>query len=78
LAARGYGVTDPATAENYWLAPVVGLEPAIVIVNRVRAVLLLELAFPLDRSTFVIEGVGPIFRTPPVTGTASLGLEVDF
>jgi hypothetical protein len=78
LAARGYGVTAPARAETWSLAPAIGFEPAFLLADRFRIVLPLELSFPLDRPTFTIDGLGPIFRPSPVSGRVSLGLELDF
>jgi len=78
MAAAGHGVTSPSTAVVWWLAPRVGLEPSLGLIDRLRLVLPLEVSFPLYRPTFTLDGVGPVFRPALVFVRVSLGAEVRF
>lgn len=74
----GYGVTVPKQATELWVAPFGGpslglqLRPQFFLVGRV------ELSFPVARHDFVLEGVGFVYRLPPVGARLGLGVAVAF
>ncbi len=78
LAGSSYGVTHPRSAASPWVAPGLGALGAWAISPRLSLALGLEGLVPVVRNTFQITGLGDVFRPPPVTGRALLGLETRF
>jgi hypothetical protein len=78
LAARGTGVTNPTQTDVWFGAPDLAIEPAFVLAPSLRAVFPVEIAFPLDRPTFTIDGIGPVFTPPAALFRVTLGIEVLF
>jgi hypothetical protein len=75
LLARGYGVTMPVSGGGPWVAPGLGLLGLWNISPSFSLALALDGLVPVLRERFVLAGLGEIYRPPPVTGRALLGLE---
>ena len=78
LHAEGFGVTSQGSGSALWSALQGGGLFAWSAVSRLAVVARLDAAVPFARPTFVLEGLGAAFRTSPVVGRATLGLEVRF
>jgi len=76
LLGRSYGVTQPASGASPWVAPALGAAAVWHLGRRLSMRLALEGLAPLERKTFEIDGLGAIFRPPPVTGRTLLGLDL--
>jgi hypothetical protein len=79
-AIRGmsYGVTRPAPGVGGWVAPSVGLLGQWAFSRPFSLELRLDGLVPVLRESFQIGAVGEIYRPPPVSGRALLGVEAHF
>jgi hypothetical protein len=79
-AIRGmsYGVTRPGSGVGAWVAPSVGLLGQWAFSGPLSLELRLDGLVPLLRESFQIAAVGEIYRPPPVSGRALLGVEAHF
>ena len=77
-AARGvgFGVAQPGHDTEAWVAPQAGLRAGLPLLRRLALTANGDALFPLIRPHFRLEGVGPVYQPPPVTGRFSLGVEV--
>ncbi len=78
LLGNSFGVTHPASGAAPWVAPDLGVLGLWNLTRRFSLALELDGLVPLVRESFQIGGVGAIYRPPPVTGRALLGLELHF
>jgi len=78
MAGSGFGVTDPKNAYEVWAAPRIDAVPALAVAPRIRLLLPVGVSAPLERPTFALGGVGPVFGPPPVGLRVGLGGEVHF
>jgi hypothetical protein len=78
LIGTSYGVTHPATGASPWFAPSLGLLALFHVTEWLSLALRLEGLVPVLRESFQVEGIGPLFRPPPVAGRALLGPELRF
>jgi hypothetical protein len=78
LHAEGFGATTQGSGSALWAAWQAGGQLAWAPVPWVAGVVRLDAAVPLARPTFVIDGLSPVFRSSPVVGRATSGIEVRF
>lgn len=78
LYAEGFGVSAPDRATSVWAAFRGGGALLWAPVARVGLTARVELAIPLLRPRFVLEGVGPVHSPSYVAARGSLGVEVLF
>jgi hypothetical protein len=78
MRGNGFGVTDPASGSALWWAASAG--PALTWEVSERVALYAEAAGQLAgaRPSFVIDGVGEVYKVPIFGANAALGLEVRF
>jgi hypothetical protein len=75
LHAEGFGVSSPASGSALWSALKAGGSFSWVPVSRFALSLRLDAVVPLARPAFVLDNVGPVFRSGPVAGRIGLGIE---
>lgn len=78
LHAEGFGATTQGSGSALWSALQGGGLLAWAPVSWIAGVVRLDAAVPFARPTFVIEGLAPVFRSAPVVGRGTLGVEVRF
>jgi hypothetical protein len=78
LHADGFGASSTSSGSALWSAIQGGGLLAWSPVSRVAALFRLDAAVPFARPTFVIDGLGSVYRSSPVVGRATLGVEVRF
>jgi hypothetical protein len=78
LQAHGVGATTQGDGSALWSALQGGGHFAWSPVPWMAGVARLDAAVPLARPTFVIDGLGAVFRSSPVVGRATAGVEVRF
>ncbi len=78
MQGESFGVTRNSAGSALWVAAGAGAFIAWHVSPRLTIPLRLEAVFPLTRSQFVLENVGEVFQTAPVSGRATLGGELHF
>jgi hypothetical protein len=78
MHGSSYGVTQPASGAAPWVAPGLGLDGRWGFSRHLALTAGLDGLVPLVRESFAIAGIGALYRPPPVTGRALLGLELRF
>lgn len=78
MPARATGIASPNSGAAPWIAPHLGALGTWSLSRTFALALSVDGIVPLLRRAFVIDGVGEIYRSPPITARASLGLEVRF
>ncbi len=78
LHADGFGVTSTGSGSALWSALRAGGLLAWSPVPRIAGVIRLDAAVPFARPTFTVDGLGAVFRSSPVVGRATTGVEVRF
>lgn len=79
LHAVGVNATDAMTHRTLWLAPAVGVVARWPLGNRMGVVAHGDLAAPVTRPHFVLDGnPDDIFQPAPVVGRVGLALEAQF
>ncbi len=78
LRADGFGATSSGSGSALWSALQAGGLFAWSPISRLAAVFRLDAAVPFARPTFVIDGLGAVYRSAPVVGRATLAVEVRF
>jgi len=76
LHADGFGATSQGSGSALWSALQGGGLFTWSPVARVAALARLDAAVPFARPTFVIDGLGAVYRSGEVVGRATLGVEV--
>ena len=78
LQGLGFGVSDPGSGADLWLALNASPRASLVLTPRWSLVAEIGVGVPLRRPRFVLDGVGAVFQASAVVGRASLGAEVHF
>ena len=78
IVGEGFGVSSPGSATRVSAAPRAGVRLAFRPAPSFSVPVALDVLVPLDRPTFALENVGPVFRPAPVALRASIGLVVHF
>jgi hypothetical protein len=78
IRAVGFGVTSPSEAQQPWIAASGGGLFTVWLVDWFGLTARASAVVPLVRSTFVLEGLGPVHTPSPVIGRASAGFELRF
>ncbi len=78
LHADGFGGTSQGSGSALWSALGAGALFAWAPVRWIAGVVRLDAAAPFARPTFVIDGLAPVYRSSPVVGRATFGVEVRF
>ncbi|APR82271.1 Vegetative cell wall protein gp1 precursor (Hydroxyproline-rich glycoprotein 1) [Minicystis rosea] len=77
-SAVGFGVRHPGSGAALWIAPLVEGTAAFSLHRRFAFRLDIGALVPIERATFVLDGVGSVFRASAVVGRSSLAAEVRF
>lgn len=75
LHAAGFGISNPTSGDALWSAFKAGGLFAWAPMDRFALVLRLDVVVPFARPSFVLDNVGPVFRSGPVAGRLGLGVE---
>lgn len=78
LHAEGFGMSRPAKADLFWLAPKGSAFVALQTMATAALIFRLEMAVPLIRARFVAERIGSLYEPSIVAGRACAGLWVPF
>lgn len=75
LRAEGLGVPEPTRGSGRWLAPELALGAAWRLVPILSLGVEASLLAPLARDHFFLEGIGDVYRAPPLASRVALTLE---
>lgn len=78
LHGRGRGATDPGSGGSGWISPKAGAFLGFALASRVWLRMTAEAIVPLVRTRFHVEGLGELYRVPPLSGRVGLGIEYRF
>jgi hypothetical protein len=78
LHAEGFGVTSEGSGSSLWSALRGGGLLAWSPLSWLAALIRLDAAVPFARPTFSLTGLGAVYRSSPVVGRATTGVEVRF
>jgi len=78
LRGSGGGVTHPASGASPWVAPGLGVLGEWAFAAHLSLAVGLDALVPVVRDSFQVAGLGELYRPPPVTARALLGLETRF
>jgi hypothetical protein len=78
MHGTGYGIGHPETGVAGWGAPTVATFLGVRLASDVWLASRIEGSLALDRPTFLIQGIGPVFHVNPVSGRAAVGIEIRF
>ncbi|HKY38207.1 MAG TPA: hypothetical protein VJN18_19830 [Polyangiaceae bacterium] len=78
LHGRGYGVDEPSSGSQAWIAPFFGSSIAWQVRPWLHLVARSELSFPLLRHDFELGGIGLVYRLPPVGQRLGMGIALPF
>lgn len=78
MRARGFGVTDPGSADPLWLSLVPSAVGAWPLGNGISLRLEVEGGLPLRRPGFDLEPYGEVHRASPVVARAAFGPQIQF